>query len=288
MKQYRIVLGIEIGKNILRAAEIEHREGNFFLSRVAERELETLQVGELVQKISVLISEEVMLSRIASVAIDTTLSKRDTIEVDSDLQPEEIVDLLKAEIDFHNNFGGQEFRPAYEITSTLEGGYKQVFYAAIDRTLLNSVKDAFTRCGLDLQYIDLDHSCTELAVNRLTRSSKNYILITVKDEQVEASFCVNGERKIYKYVNFSGEPFYHVTKIAQDLELLGKETAEAIYMTGIKVDTFLIDLLKKNVDRRYELFVPTQNLLLSPVASANTKLRTLPHHFSSAIGAALK
>ncbi len=288
MKQYRIVLGIEIGKNVLRAAEIEHREGSFFLSRVAERQLETLQVDELVQKISMLISEEVILSRVASVAIDTTLSERDTVEVDSDLQPEEIVDFLKAEIDFHKDFTGQEFRPAYEITGTSEDGYKEVFYAALDRNLLKSVKDAFTRCGINLQFIDLDHSCTELAVYKLMQSPKSYALITVKESQIEGSFCLGGERKIYKYIDFSGEPFYHVTRIAQELESLVRKDADTIYVTGTKVDNFLIDLLKKNVDKRYELFVPTQSLLLSPVVSANAKLKTLPHHFASAIGAALK
>ena len=288
MEQYRIVLGIEIGKDFLRAAEVEHRNGKFFLSRVAERELQTLEVDGLVHVLSLLINEEAILSRVASIAVDTTLTERDTIEVDADLLPEEIDGFLKAEIDFHNNFSGEEYRPAYEVIKTSQNAYKEIFYAAINKKILDSLKNACTRCGLDLQFIDLDHSCAEVAINKPTRSTKNYVLVTVKSQQVEASFCKGGERTVYKYVNYSSEPFYFVTKIVQDLESAAKEYAETIYVTGTAADAFLVDLLQKSVDKRYKLLDPTHNLLLSPVASTIKKLTSLPHHFSPAIGAALK
>ncbi|MCL4511723.1 MAG: hypothetical protein M1470_11720 [Bacteroidetes bacterium] len=288
MEQYRIVLGIEIGRDFLRSAEVENRDGKFFLSRVAERKLETLEVEELVQVLSLLINEETILSRIASVAIDTTITERDTVEVDADLRPEEISGFLKAEISFHNNFSENEYRPAYEVVKTSREGYKEIFYAAINKPLLNSLRNACTRCGLDLQFIDLDHSCSETTINKLEQSVKNYVLVTVKSHQVEASFCKDGERNVYKYINYSGEPFYFVTKIVQDLESETNEYAEKIFVAGTTADVFLVDLLQKSVDKRYELLVPTQSLLLSPVASTNNKLKTVPHHFSPAIGAALK
>ncbi len=288
MDQFRIVLGIEICKDIIRVAEIEHRADGFFLSRIAERNIENLQVDELVKQISLLINEEAMLGRIASVAIDTTLTERDTIDIDANLQTGEIIDFLNAEIDFHNDFGSQEFRPAYEITKTSEDGHKEVFYAAIDKTLLRTIKDACTRCGLDLQFIDLDHSCTELAINKLLKQTENYILITVKDHHVEGSFSKNSERIVYKYLNYYDEPFYFVTKMVQDLEFAAKEHVQKIFVTGVKVGSFLISTLQKNVDKRYELLVPTSNLLLSPVVSANVKLIEYPHLFFSVIGAAIK
>ncbi|MFZ1082907.1 MAG: hypothetical protein WAO19_13395 [Candidatus Kryptoniota bacterium] len=288
MDQFKIVLGIEICRGFIRVAEVEHRDDGFFLSRLVEKNIENMGVDELVQAISLLISEEAMFGRIASVAIDTALTERDTIDVDADLQAGEIVDLLKAEIDFHNDFGSQEFRPAYEIIKTSEDGFKEVFYAAIDKTLLNAIKDACTRCGLDLQFIDLDHSCTELLINRLLKWTGNYILVTVKDHYVEGSFSRNSERLAYKYLNYSDEAFYFVTKMAQDLESIAKEYVQKIFVTGMKADNFLIDMLQKNADNRYELLVPTSNLLLSSVVSANTKLAEHPHFFSSVIGAAIK
>ncbi len=288
MKEYRIVLGIEIGKKVLRVAEIEHRENGFFLSRIAEQPLTSLEVEDLVQKISYLINEEGILSRTVSVAIDTSFTPRDTLEVDSDLDNAEIIDFLKAEIDLHNEFTEERYMPAYQIFNTSSDGHKEIFYAAIEGKLLNNLKDSCTRCGLDLQFIDLDHSCTELSINKLQPRSNNYILITVKDDQVEGSFCKNGNRTAYKYLPYSNEPFYTVTKMAQTLESIAKEYVERIYVSGPTADEFLLGLLQKNVDERYELLNPVRNLILSPLASMNTKLDSLPHTFSSVIGAALK
>ncbi len=288
MKQYRIVLGIELGRDFLRLAEVEHRDGEFFLSRVAEGKLETMQVDDLVRVLSLLINEESIMSRIASVAIDTSLMARDTIEIDSDLAPDEISRFLRGEIDFHNKFSGQAFIPAYEITKAPVDPYKEVFYAAMDKQFLVTLRDACTRCGLDLQFVDLDHSCSELSVNRLEHGLKNYILVTVKPGQVEASFCKNGERIFYRYANYSGEPFYFITKMSQDLETRAKVDADKIFVTGISADNFLIDLLQKTSDKRYELMDPLKELQLSAVASDNKELETHPNHYSHVIGAALK
>lgn len=207
MDQLRIVLGIEICKDVVRIAEVEHRSDGFFLSRIAEKNIKTLNADELVQKISLILREEKMRGRIASVAIDTTLTERDTIDVDADLQTEEIANFLKAEIDFHNDFSPREFKPAYEVTKTLDG-YNEIFYAAIDKTLIADIKNACTRCGLSLKYIDLDHSCSELAINKLFGHQENHILITVKDRQVEGSVSRNGQRLAYKYCNYPDEPLY--------------------------------------------------------------------------------
>lgn len=288
MKEYRIVLGIEIGSNILRSAEIEQRENGFFLSRIAEQQLASLEVDELVQKISFMINEEGILSRVASIAVDTSFTQRDNVEVDSDLERPEIVNFLKAEIEFHNNFADEQYSPAYEIINTSPDGPKEVFYAAIENKLLNNLKDFCTRCGLDLQFIDLDHSCSELAVNRLQPRSKNYILVTVKDRQIEGSYSKNGSRIAYKYLPYSNEPFYPVTKVAQALESIANEYVEKIYVTGPTADTFLLDMLVKNVDDRFELLNPVQDLMLSPLVSVNPKLSSVPHTFSAVIGAALK
>jgi len=288
MDQYRIVVGIEICKDTIRLAEIEHRDDGFFLSRIGGKNIENLQIDDLVEKISLLISEEAILGRIASVAIDTTLTKRDTINVDPDLGPREIIDFLNAEIEFHNDFGTEQFRPAYEIIRTMNDEYKEVFYAAVDKTLLSTIKDSCTRCGLDLQFIDLDHSCSELAINKLLKQAGTYILITIKDHHIEGGVSRNGERIAYKYLNCSDEPFYFVTKMAQDLESTGKEYAQKIFLAGPKVDNFLLDMLQKNADERYELFIPTSNLFLSSAVSRNAELTERPHLFSSAIGAALK
>jgi len=288
VKEFKIVVGLEIGSDFLRAAEVEHREDRFFLSRVAETKLLSLDTDELVQKISLLVNEEGILGRIASVSVDTTLTERDTIELDDDLQSQEIANFLKAEINLHSDFEGREYRPAYEITKSSGNGYNEVFYAALEKSLLSFVKDACTRCGLDLQYIDIDHSCSELTVNKLQPKLRTCILVTVKNKQIEGSFIKNGERIVYRYLSYSGEPFYFVTKMARDLETLAKKYAEKIFVTGTAADNFLIQLLQKNADKRYELLVPTQDLLLSPIVSSNTKLKTAPHHFSSVIGAAIK
>lgn len=288
MYQYRIVLGIEIRRNLVRLAEMEQRDDGFFLSRVGEKILQTLELDELVEKISLLISEEAMLGRIASIAIDSTLTERETIDVDSDLQDREIVDFLNAELEFHNDFSGQVFRPAFEITKTSDDGYKEVFYAAVNKSLLSIIKDSCTRCGLDLQFIDLDHSCSELAISKLLAPSGAYILVSVKDRHIEGGFCKNGERLVYKYLNYEDEPFYFVTKMAQDLESAGKEYAEKIYLSGARVDNFLVDMLQKNADSRYELLAPTSKLLLSSAVSEDENFIEHPYLFSSAIGAALK
>lgn len=288
MEEYKIVLGIEIGENVLRAAEIEHRENVFFLSRVAEQHLASLEVDELAQKLSFLINEEGILSRTASIAVDTTFAMRDTIEVDSDLDHAEIIDFLKAEIEFHNDFDGQQYVPAYEILSTSSEDHREVMYAALQNGLLSNLKDACTRCGLELQFIDLDHSCSELVINKLQPISKNHILVTVKTRQIEGTFTKNGHKLAYKYLPYSKEPFYPVTKVAQALESISKEYVGKIYVTGQTADTFLIDMLHKNVDDRYELLNPTLNLTLSPLASKNHRLEEAPHNFSAVIGAALK
>lgn len=288
MKQYRIVLGIEVGRDFLRMAEVEHRDGSFFLSRVAEKTLQSIEADELVRTISVVINEDSIMSRVASVAIDTTLLARDTIEIDSDMASDEISRFLRAEIDFHNKFSGQSFIPAYEITKAQVEPYKEVFYAAMDKQLLVTLRDACTRCGLDLQFVDLDHSCSEYAVNRLERSLKNYVLVTVKPGHVEASFCRNGERVFYRHMLYSGEPFYSITKLSQNLESLAKGDADKIFVTGIAADDFLADLLQKNADKRYELLDPLNSMQLSAVASENKDLDSRPYHFSHVIGAALK
>jgi hypothetical protein len=287
MDRFRIVLGIEIRENTLRIAEVEHRESGFFLSRIAERNIDSLQLDELVQKISLVVNEEAILARTASVAIDTVMTERDTIPIDADLQEDEITSFLKAEIALHNDFDSKEFKPAYEIVRT-ENGYNEIFYAAIEEHLLSAVKNACTRCGFDLQFIDLDHSCSELLINKLLPQMETYILVTVKDHQVEGSFLRKMNRIAYKYLQYSEEPFYFVTKIAQDLETFGKEFVSKIFVTGPKADSFLIDLLQKNADKRYELLNPKSNMLLSPVVSANTNFMEHPHMFSSVIGAALK
>jgi Tfp pilus assembly PilM family ATPase len=288
MKEYRIVLGIEVTANTLRAAEIEHRENGFFLSRVAEQPLTSLVVDELVQKISYLINQEGILSRIVSIAVDTSLSQRDTVEIDSDLERAEIINLLKAEIEFHNISDGNEYFPAYEVMNASPEGYKEIFYAAIEGKFLSVLKDTCTRCGLDLQSIDLDHSCSELLINKLQPRSNNYVLITVKDRQVEGSFSKGGHRMAYRYMPYSNEPFYSVTKMAQGLESATKDYVEKFYVTGNSADTFLVDLLKKNVDARFEMLNPVVNLMLSPLASMHPKLASIPHKFSAALGAALK
>jgi Tfp pilus assembly PilM family ATPase len=288
MEEYRIVLGIEIGENILRAAEIEHREDAFFLSRIAEQHLASLEVDELAQKLSFLINEEGILSRTVSVAVDTTFAQRDTIEVDSDLGNAEIIDFLKAEIEFHNDFDGEQYVPAYEILSTSSEEHREVLYAALRNGLLSSLKDSCARCGLELQFIDLDHSCSELLINKLQPTSNNHILVTVKTHQIEGTFTKSGHKLAYKYLPYSKEPFYPVTKVAQALESISKEYIGKIYVTGETADTVLIDMLRKNVDERYELLNPTRNLMLSPLASKNHKLEEAPHNFSAVIGAALK
>jgi Tfp pilus assembly PilM family ATPase len=288
MKEYRIVLGIEIANNILRVAEIEQRESGFFLSRIAEQPLASLEVDELVQRISFLINEEGILSRTVSIAIDTSLTQRDTVPVDSDLENAAVVDLLKAEIEFHNNFNDGQYSPAYEVVSTSPDGHKEIFYAAMENKLLNNLKEFCTRCGLDLQFIDLDHSCSEVSINRLRPRSEDYILVTVKDHQIEGSFSKDGHRIAYKYLPYSNEPFYPTTKMAQTLELTSKEYVGKIYVTGHAADAFLLSLLQKNVDDRFELLNPVDNLMLSPLASMNQKLKSAPHNFSAVIGAALK
>ncbi len=288
MQDYRIVLGLEINENVLRAAEIEHREDCFFLSRAADLRLASLDAEELVHKISYLINEEGILSRTVSVAIDSVLTRRDIVGVDSDLNDGEIAEFLKAEIDFHNDFLGEQFLPAFEVLSTSPEGDKDVFYAAIESRLLSNLKDSCTRCGLDLQFIDLDHSCSELVVNKLQPQTNNYILITVKDHQVEGSFCKGFDRSAYKYMPYSEEPFYSVTKIGQTLESIAKDYVDKIYITGTKADAFLLDMLQKNVDDRYELLNPTRKLVMSPFASANNSLDAFPQKYSAVIGAALK
>ena len=288
MEQYRIVLGLEIGRDFLRAAEVEDRNGEYFLSRIAERRLESLNVEEMVRVISLLMNEESILSRIVSAAIDTTLVDKGTIDVDSDMRHEEIVSFLRAETAFHNDFVEKELRPAYEVISVKGDGTKEIFYAAVDKELLESLKNACTRCGLELNFIDLDHSCSELTVNKFIKPPENYILITVKGQQVEGSFCRDGERAAYKYVNYTGEPFYFVTKMSNDLESLVDDYAGRIFITGSSADSFLIDLLQKSADSRYELLVPNENMLQSPAVLSNQDLNPLPHYFSSVIGAALK
>jgi len=288
MKEYRLVVGIEIGNSILRAAEVEQRENGFFLSRIAEQPLISLEVDELVQKASFLINEQGILSRTVSIAIDTSLTQRDTVSVDPDLERAEVADLLKAEIEFHNNFSDGQYSPAYEVVSTPPEGHKEIFYAAMENKLLNNLKEFCTRCGFDLQFIDLDHSCSELSISKLEPRSKNYILVTVKEHQVEGSFSKDGHRISYKYLPYSNEPFYPTTKMAQTLELTSKEYVERIYVTGPAADTFLLGLLQKNVDDRFVLLNPVNGLLLSPLASMNQKLKSAPHNFSAVIGAALK
>lgn len=289
MEQYRIVLGLEIGEGFLRAAEVEHRDGEFFLSRIARRELGGMRVDDLVQAISLLINEEAILSRIVSAAVDSRLLERDTIDVDSDLRHEEVVNFLEAETAFHSGLAEKRHRPAYDTLKMKGDSYKEIFYAAVDKELLRSLKNACTRCGLDLHFIDLDHSCSELAVNKLVQSAKsNYMLITIKEKQIEGSFCRKGERVTYKYARYPDEPFYFVTKMANDLESLADDYAHKIYITGTSADGFLIDLLQKSADERYELLLPGERLLLSPVVSGNPEFNPLPHYFSSVIGAALK
>lgn len=288
MKQYRIVLGIEVGKNFLRAAEVEHRDGTYFLSRLAEKKVETGEVDELVKTLSLLLNDESIMSRIASVAIDSSLMARDTIEIDPGMGSDEISRFLRAEIDFHNNFSGETFIPAYEITKTPVEPYKEVFYAAMRKDVLFKLRNLCTRCGLDLQYMDLDHSCSELAINKLTKDAGKYILITAKEGQVEASYCHGGERTMYRYIVHSGEPFYFITKLTQYLELKAKEDADRLFVTGDAADDFLVDLLRKNADERYELLNLAPGLQLSNVASESPLLETHAHHFSHVIGAALK
>jgi len=288
MKEFRIVLGVEIGANFLRAVEVEHRDGVFFLSHAAQRTVESLQVDNLVDKISHLVSEEAILSRVASIAIDSTLMERDTIDIDSDLPAQSVSEILKAEVDFHNDFNGKEYRPAYEVIKTHAEGFNEVFYAAIDKQLLDALRNSFTRCGLSIEFIDIDHGCSEVMAHKLGPRSKASIVVTVKANQVEATFLRNGERLAYRRISYTGEAFYFVTKIAQDLETIADENAEQIYVTGPSVDRFLIDLLQKNVDERYELLVPTERLQILPAADGNSEFKSLPHHYSSAIGAALK
>lgn len=288
MKQYKIILGIEVSDGLLRAAEVEHRDDSYFLSRVAEKKIDAIEVDQLVSALSVIMNEESIMSRVASIAIDSNMMARDTIEIDSGLGPDEISSLLRAEIDFHNNFSNKSYIPAYEITKTQVDPYKEVFYAAMERQLLVTLRDSCTRCGLDLQFLDLDHSCSELAINKLEGDLKSYILLTVKEGQVEASHCRNGERTMYKYINYSGEPFYFITKLAQELESKAKQDVDRIFVTGTAADNFLMDLLQKNVDERYELLDPAKGLQLSSIASENKELETRPHHFSHVIGAALK
>jgi Tfp pilus assembly PilM family ATPase len=288
MKQYRIVLGIEVGRDFLRLAEVEHRDGVFFLSRVATKKLEAIEVDELVRTISRFMNEESIMSRVASIAIDTSLLARDTIEIDSDIAADEISKFLRGEIDFHNNFSGKSFIPAYEITKAPVDPYKEVFYAAMDKQLLVTLRDACTRCGLDLQFVDLDHSCSELAVNLLEQGLASYILISVKPGQVEASFCKNGERVFYRYATYTDEPFYLITKLSQNLEMLARADADKIFVTGVTTDDFLMGLLQKNVDKRYTLLDPLRSMQLSAVASESKELDATPHHYSHVIGAALK
>ncbi len=288
MEQYRIVLGLEFGADYIRAAEVEHRNGEYFLSRLTEKKLDSLKVEDLVQVISLLISDEAILSRTVSAAIDTRLVEKDTVDVDLDQRHGEIVNFLKAETAFHNDFSEKDFRPAYEVIRTKEGMFKEVFYAAVGKELLDSLKSACTRCGLELSFIDLDHSCSELTVNKLVRPAEDYILITVKDGQIEGSFCRKGERAAYKYVTYKDEPFYLVTKMSNDLESLADGYAANIYVTGESADSFLTDLLQKSADKRFELLAPARNMLLSPAISSNSKLSPIPHYFSSVIGAALK
>ncbi len=288
MKQFRIVLGIEVGKDFLRMAEVEHRDDGFFLSNVAERKLDALQLDDLVRTISHLVNEESIRSRIASVAIDSTMLARDTIETDSDLAPDEVSKFLRSEIDFHNKFTGQTFIPAYEITKAQVDPYKEVFYAAMDKQLLVTLRDACTRCGLELQFVDLDHSCSELAVNKLERGVKNYMLATVKPDHIEASFCKDGERVFYRYALYTGEPFSFITKLSQNLETLAKADADRVFITGVAADDILVGLLQKSIDDRYELLNPLKTLQLSAVASGNKDLETRPHHYSHVVGAALK
>ena len=288
MKQYRIVLGIELGIDFIRIAEVEHREGEFFLSKVAERKIDAIQSDELVKVLTLLMKEESILSRIASVAIDTRMMSRDTIDIDADLGSDDISSFLRAEIDFHNKFTGKSYIPAYEFTKSRNDPYKEVFYAAMEKGLLFTLRDTCTRCGLDLQFVDLDHSCSELAVNKLIRDAGNYVLITVKDGQVEASLCSNGERMMYKYILYSGEPFYFITKVAQELEFKAKIDSDRIFLTGSAADSFLLDLLRENVDERYELIAPPGRMLLSSIVSENRELAEHPHRYSHAIGAALK
>ena len=285
---YKVVIGVEIGKDFIRVAEVEHREGSFFLSRIAETDLEGLGIDDVVKALSVLVSEEGILSRVASVAIDTTLTERDTIQVDSELSEEQIVDFLKAEVDFHTNFSGEEFRTAYEIMGKPDDGHKEVFYAAIDANFLKTIRESCTRCGLSLQFVDLDHACTELAIKRLQKPGKNYIIVTVKEDQIEGSFCSAGERTHYKYGVYSGEPFYFITKMAQDLESLADKYAEKFYLAGPKADSFVLDLLRKSVDSRFELLALGKNINLSPMAAGNRRLTESPQYYSAVIGAALK
>ena len=288
MKEYKIVLGIEVSNGLLRAAEIEHRETSFFLSRIVEQRLDSFEADELVHKISFLINEEGILSRTVSIAVDSSLTRRDTIDVDSDLEHAEILHFLKAELDFHNNFADGRYMPAYEVISTSPDGYKEIFYAAIEDHLLTKLKEACVKCGLDLKFIDLDHSCSELSINKLEPHSNDHTLITVKERQIEGSFTKMGRRIAYRHSLYSNEPFYPVTKMEQLLESFSKQYVKKFYVTGKAADTFLIDMLKKNVDERFELLNPVQNLLLSPLVSMNPKLESASHNFSAVIGAALK
>ncbi|HEY9166425.1 MAG TPA: hypothetical protein VIS48_09725 [Candidatus Kryptonia bacterium] len=285
---YRIVLGIDLGRDYLRAAEVEHRDEAFFVSRICDRKISGIGVDELVRELSAFVNEEGILSRVASVALDTTLFERDTITVDSDLNQEEISNLLKSEISFHHNFQEVDYRPAYQVLRSTDEGHNEIFYAAIDKGILVAVKDACTRCGLALQFVDLDHSCTEVAIIKLAQQMKNFIVVTVKEGQVEGSFCSEGQRTYYKYTYYSGEPFYFITKMAQDLESLADKYAEKFIVSGHKADSFMIDLLKKSSDSRFELFSLGEKILLSPLVASNEDMAASPHHFASVIGAALK
>ncbi len=287
MQLYRLILGVEISENYVRAAEVEHRDGEFFLSRVAQRELVSHEAGDLGHALDNLIEEESLLSKTASFAIDTALTQQDTIDVDPDLDDNEVVNFVKAELALHTGTAVSEYKPAYQIIGTSANGYPEVFYAAVKKGLLESLRIASMNCGLDLRFVDVDHSCSEIVATTLFQL-KNFVLVSVKENQVEASFCRNGARAAYRSSRYVDDPAYSVVRLVQDVESVVKESAPKVLICGRAASKNLVELFRTSVDERYEPLQPAQHLLLSHFVAANEELRTDLSLYSAAIGAALK
>ncbi len=287
MQLFRVVMGIEIAANYIRVAEIEHRTGQFFLSRIAEKTIASPGAEDLADALQSLIREESLLSTIASVAIDTTMTERDTIEVDSDLSNSEILSFVRAEVALHTGDAATTYKPAYQVVKSSESGHSEIFYAAMKSEFLDGLRRACAKCSLDLRFIDIDHSCIELAVSGLLAAT-SFSVVTVKEGQVEASICRNSERITYKSARYSDDPAYLIVRLVQDLEAAAGEIVPKIFLTGRKVDGTLVELLQKSVDDRYALLDPITNLHLSHFMASDKALHARSQLYSAAIGAALK
>ncbi len=298
-------LGIHFVDESIYLIEMEHNRGDYMITAIDTMKCETNYFAEiekfspehpdflqkLLQDIKVLFSRSKTSAKKISCAIDSKNLFISEMPTDNSLSQDELEDHVRWEI--ATNLGAVDDREFSTDLITFaevpEKGIHEKLIISVRRNFVWSMQQIAKALGLSLNIMDVDHLCAEPALlyNYPDLTHQTIVSIGLKKNSLDFSIIRTGQCVAYSSAEFAATR--EVIPIISELlnEYSHLKPAKAM-VHGPLVGTELLRLFREQMPLPFEVADSFKKMKFSKQLRDGLKYRRLSHHFTPAVGIAMR